>query len=502
MVRRRTRPSRLVALVAALAAAATLAACDPPPEPPGSTLIPCSAKDQRLVLTVSSHLDPSCTYTAGFEITASNVTLDCRGALVETPGTPAGAGILIHTPVETAMSNVTVRNCTVSGGWVNSLKITRDGFRFLEDDHEFENPMSAITIEKSTFRNSRGVGIFVDGYTSGVSILRNTVFNAGSSGIYLETGSKGTLVEGNHVDHNGFIENGANGKAFSFGGTNFWFWGPGREGLSVDGAYENTIRGNVFNGNSAGGIFLYKNCGEYPDRNPGRWFERRDPANDNLIEGNVFNGGRNGIWVGARNGENMLPMECSDPKYVDTALEERVLDPAKDNTLRNNHFLDVTYGIRIEDDGTTVEGNQFRSTNPAHHAVIVGTPQRTTILGLPVARTVLRGNVSSIPGNAHPYRWVFGHVDTNQQDNTALGQLVTLCEGREPARGPFVMTIAVKVANPDGSMPTPPANLSLPDLGVLPACGAATGTAAQGAPAPATADVAALPDDVAAALAG
>ena len=126
---------------------------------------------------------------------------------------------------------------------------------------------------------------------------------AGSSGIYLETGSKQNLVERNHIDRNGFIENGAGGKAFSFLGADFWFWGVGREGISVDGSYENTIRSNVFSGNSAGGIFLYKNCGEYPDRNPDRWFERRDPADRNLIEDNLFFGGRNGIWVGSRMGE-------------------------------------------------------------------------------------------------------------------------------------------------------------------------------------------------------
>ena len=47
---------------------------------------------------------------------------------------------------------------------------------------------------------------------------------------------------------------------------------------------DNTIRGNVFHGNSAGGLFLYKNCGEYPDRPA--YFERRFPSENNLIEGN------------------------------------------------------------------------------------------------------------------------------------------------------------------------------------------------------------------------
>ncbi len=470
MVRRRSNLSRLAAVVAALAAVATLAACDPPPAPPGSTLIPCSAKDQRTIITVSSHLDPSCTYTRGFEITASGVTLDCRGARVETPVNTAGAGILIHTPVEVAMSDVTVRRCTVAGGWVNSLKITRDGFRFLEDDHEFETPVSDVVIERNVLTGSRGVGLYVDGYVSGVSLLNNSIVEAGSSGIYLETGSKGTLVADNLIQRNGFIENGAGGKAFRFGGQDFWFWGPGREGISVDGSYENTIRRNVFEGNSAGGVFLYKNCGEYPDRNPDRWFDRRDPSNDNLIEANVFVGGRNGIWVGSRMGENVTPMECSDPKYVDQPFIQRILDRAADNTLRANLFFDVTYGIRVEDDGTTVEGNEFASSSPDHHAVIVGTPERTTVLGQPVTRTTLRDNVSTIPGNADPYRWVHGLGTLVEEGNTALGRPAAICQGQEPPRGPFVMVIAVRLANPDGSMPPPPPDITLPALGVLPPC--------------------------------
>ena len=205
-----------------------------------------------------------------------------------------------------------------------------------------------------------------------MTIRRNVITGTGSSGIYLETGSKQNRVEGNAIIDNGFRENGAGGTPFTFAGVNLWFWGVGREGISVDGSYENTITGNVLSGNSAGGIFLYKNCGEYPDS--GRYFERRDPAADNLIERNVFMSGRNGVWVGSRMGENTLPMDCTDPAYVDQPALRVVLDRAPGNTVRDNEFRDVTYGVRVEDDDTTVEGNTFTGTAPDRHAVIVGTP--------------------------------------------------------------------------------------------------------------------------------
>ena len=281
-------------------------------------------------------------------------------------------------------------------------------------------------------------------------------------------------MESNLLYSNGYIENGPNGKAIDFNGAALWFWGVGREGISIDGSYSNTVRDNTFAENSAGGIFLYKNCGEYPDSNPGRYFERRDPSDDNLIEDNLFLGGRNGVWVGSRMGENTYPMECSDPAYIEEGVTRIVLDYAKNNTIRNNDFRDVTYGIRVEDDGNTVSGNQFSADSPDHHAVIVGTPYRTDVLGLPVADTVLSDNVSTIVGNTDPYRWVHGTVGTTESGNSALGAPAALCEGEPPQRQIFVMTIAVAAALPDGSKPPRP-DITVPTLGALAPCAAAGG---------------------------
>ena len=67
--------------VALAALAAPAAAVDP-----GSELITCDRADERVEITVSSHLDPSCTWTRGVEILASNVTLDCQDAPHRGPG--------------------------------------------------------------------------------------------------------------------------------------------------------------------------------------------------------------------------------------------------------------------------------------------------------------------------------------------------------------------------------------------------------------------------------
>ena len=465
--------TRIVRIAAAIALGVALAAVPRPPiasATPASTPaeVPCSQAAVRTVISADAVLDPTCTYTAGFEVVSSHTTLDCRGAAVTGPAGVGGAGILVRTPTDVELTDVTVTGCDVSG-FTNAIKVTRDAFRDLADDHEFEHPTSDIRLVANHVHDTGGVGIYVDGYVSGVTIADSTVEATGSSGIYLETGSKGSTVEGNQIVDNGFRENGPGGQTFDLAGTTVWFWGVGREGVSVDGSYENTIRANTFRGNSAGGVFLYKNCGEYPDRNPGRWFERRDHADRNLIEANTFEGGRNGVWVGSRMGENTLPMECSDPAYVERPALRVVRDFAADNVIRSNAFHDVTYGVRVEDDGTVVEGNVFTASSPDHHAVIVGTPYRTEVLHEPVVDTVLRDNRADIIGNDSPYRWVHGQRSTTVEGNLALGTPTGICEGAPVPRQPFVMVIAIAPALADGSKPPTP-DLTVEELGALPSC--------------------------------
>jgi len=426
---------------------------------PGSELIGCDQADTRVTISVTSHLDPSCTWTRGVRIVASDVTLDCQGALLASPN--RRYGVYIVAPTDVPLSNVTVRNCHTDG-FLNGMHVEREGFRDLPAGVEYENTFSNIVIEDSSVRNSRGVGIFVNGYVTDVTLRRLHIEGTGSAGIYLETGSKDNVVEDNEIVNNGYRENGPDGQFFELGGFTFWFWGPGREGIAIDGSRNNLVRNNYFTGNSAGGIFLYKNCGEYPERD--RYFERRYGAHDNVIEGNTFVGEDTGIWVASRMGENTIPMNCTDPHYA----PGYALDYAKDNVVRANVFEDVTYGIRVEDDRTTVEGNSFVSTDAAHVAIIVGTPVRTSVLGLPVDGARIVGNRASVAGSKNPYRWVHGHVNTTFADNRSFDRVAGWCEGVPPARGPFVMSIAFVPADPDD----PPTGESpvLPPPEPLPPC--------------------------------
>ena len=57
-----------LALVTMPIAACVLAGADAGAVDPGSQLIPCDQGDTRVTIDTSSHLDPGCTWTRGFEI--------------------------------------------------------------------------------------------------------------------------------------------------------------------------------------------------------------------------------------------------------------------------------------------------------------------------------------------------------------------------------------------------------------------------------------------------
>jgi parallel beta-helix repeat protein len=456
-------------MTVALVAVAT-SACVLPPPPPPSVSVDCSAPAADRVITVSTRLDGSCTYTGRISITASNVELDCAGATIDGTGR-GGAGIAVTTPADVNLANVVIRNCRTTG-WVNGMRVTREGFRQLAAGDEDDHFLAGVWIVDSTVRDSRGVGIFVDGYVRDVIVDNVTVRNAGSSGIYLEAGSRHNAVVNSRLLDNGFVENGPGGQLFTFGGHTWRFWGTGREGLSIDGSYDNVVRDNVFRGNSAGGIFLYTNCSEFVNQKPERFFQRRTKAERNLIDRNEFDGGLNGVWVGSRMSENTLPMDCANPAYYESGITRVTLDYANDNTITRNTFRNVTYGVRVEDDGTRVDANRFYGDDATYHAVIVGTKWRTSELSRPVRDTTVSRNESYIAGNPSPYRWQYG-VGALAFDgtNTALGVPAAICE--TPKTIPInVMIYVLALALEDPPAPvTPTPDLTVETIGALPACG-------------------------------
>ena len=187
------------------------------PPTPGSALIGCDRADDRVEIVEPSRLDPSCTWTAGFDLTATGAALDCRGALVSAAAPHRGRrGIHVKAPTDVALSDVAVRNCVVEG-FLNNVHVERLGFRSLTPSTGYDDPFADIVVENVVSRDSIGVGIFVNGFVTDVTVQDAEVTGAGSSGIYLDGDSRDNVVTRTHIHHNGHRENGPDGEIRDIG---------------------------------------------------------------------------------------------------------------------------------------------------------------------------------------------------------------------------------------------------------------------------------------------
>jgi parallel beta-helix repeat protein len=113
-----------------------------------------------------------------------------------------------------------------------------------------------------------------------------------------------------------------------------------REVIAVDGSADNQLLSNTIKNAKAGGIYLYRNCGE------GGTVRHQAPQN-NFIAGNTIdNTGGYGIWLGSRNGGRFY---CNDDKGFPFGSSKDDGDFADNNTIRGNIFTNSARTIR--DDG-------------------------------------------------------------------------------------------------------------------------------------------------------
>jgi hypothetical protein len=129
---------------------------------------------------------------------------------------------------------VTVRNSIVENFATNNVRIRRDGFKELQQGTEYENSFSNIRVENSDFYGSNGTGLFVDGFVTEVTLTGLDAARSGGVGVYLEGGSKGTVVENSVIRENGYRDVTPEGVPINLGGVEFRYRSTGREGLAID----------------------------------------------------------------------------------------------------------------------------------------------------------------------------------------------------------------------------------------------------------------------------
>ena len=144
---------------------------------PGSQLIGCDQADERIEITVSSHLDPSCTWTRGVEILASERDARLPGRAHRGARPPLRRRHPSRRPTSRSRTSpcATATSRASSTTSTSSARASATSPRASSTSTRFSN----IVIEDSTCLNSRGVGIFVDGYVTGVTLRNLHVEGAG-----------------------------------------------------------------------------------------------------------------------------------------------------------------------------------------------------------------------------------------------------------------------------------------------------------------------------------
>ncbi|HDS1736311.1 right-handed parallel beta-helix repeat-containing protein [Pseudomonas sp. BP8] len=286
----------------------------------------------RIIGDVKLHT--GCTYNGSIVISSSDTVLDCQGAILdgqnlrETAISISGRGKQIQ--------NVTVKNCQITGfnGRVINVTSGVPKWRLLTDVHaNYDVAPKHVIIDGVQVSGGRG-GVYFDSYVNG-SILRNSIVRgADKVGVYLEQGTRDISILNNKILDNGALTR--------------------REGLAIDSSAHNVVRGNLFQGNAAGGIFIYKNCGE--NFNSGKSVLRWQSSDYNEIMDNEFRGQPVGVWVASRQSRNLSKWGCGD-----RALDQQgryYEDFANHNVVQANRFCGVKVPVRVEGDHNVVSNNK------------------------------------------------------------------------------------------------------------------------------------------------
>jgi parallel beta-helix repeat protein len=330
----------------------------------------CEIPDE---ITSSITLRADCIYEAPLSLRTSGVTLDCAGAVIDASN--ANVGILIH---GRSLHDITVKNCNVEGAKNEGILIRppmgANELAELPVPDRYLIAAKDILIESSTVTNSGNVGIYVGHYSQNTKIRDSTVAGSGGPAVYLDASSVQTTIQANEFTANGFGGRAADAKKRD------------REAIAIDSSSHNSIINNVFRQNSAGGIFIYKNCWERhrdPKQAP-RWMH----SSFNLIQGNQFEE-KVGVWIASRQAKNQANMDCGDPPIAPGYFR----DYAEHNSVVANLFRGGDTGLNVQDDLTTIENNVFSGQKGA--CVILGAEMRDALLGAPIDKTSLAGNKCS-----------------------------------------------------------------------------------------------------------
>ncbi|HDS1698424.1 MULTISPECIES: right-handed parallel beta-helix repeat-containing protein [unclassified Pseudomonas] len=317
-------------------------------------------------------LDRKCTYNQTVNISTSNTKLDCDGATLDGMG-KLKDGVSISSQGR-QLRNVSVSNCNVKN-FANNGVAVRSGVpdfkRSGSRDHNYNISPSGVALSHLHVENSGGVGVYLYSYVSNVTLRESVVEGSRGVGVYLEQSSRENKLINNIIKNNGDMDGPKSGQ---------------REGVAVDSSAKNLIEGNSFIDNSAGGIFLYKNCGE--NFSKGMAVLRWQSSNENVIRNNKFVGESVGVWIASRQGRDLSHRDCGDASLDGRGKFYR--DYADHNTVENNKFCGGGEGVRVDGNFNMVRNN--KSDVQGKYWVVQSKNMTTRLTGVPAEGNVVEGN--------------------------------------------------------------------------------------------------------------
>lgn len=317
-------------------------------------------------------LERGCVYNQTIVINESNVSVDCDGAILDGLNKKK-YGILINGKGR-PLRNVSVSNCTVKNFSAQGVLVTSgipDYQRVSDREYNYSMSPTDIMLKNLVVENSGGVGVFFHSYVTHAVLQDSKVIASRGAGIYLEHSSRDNSLINNVIKNNGRWDGPKTGQ---------------REGVAIDSSARNLIQGNDFINNSAGGVFLYKNCGQRFSK--GRSVIRWQPSNDNVIKGNRFFDEKVGVWVASRQSRNQLKSDCGD-KPLDSE-GKYFQDFANHNAIEGNKFCRNKVPIKIEGDDNLVRNN--RADVSTGKWISQPTTMRARLTGIPTSGNKIYDN--------------------------------------------------------------------------------------------------------------
>ncbi len=424
----------------------------------------CPVAGSQVIVHDSMTLNPTCNYSnvrysieaADLNTLGRNIELDCNGATLSGPPraqhpdpTPDGKGTnwpavsigptWLEAEALAKLPNVVVKDCKINGYYdalfvgggyspeidsaieIYERKPPYDTWTQQERDSWVKVLMKSartkiagkILFDQIVINAPRHEGLYLAGAVQGVTFTRGEITDAKGPAIYFGNASGGNTILDNDIR------------------------APYNDAIRVDSSAENLIKSNRL---TAGGITVFKNCGEGENSIPGG--PRPQHSWGNVFDGNTFSGmvdsDRVALSIAHRSSsdlhhQNVKSWLCSDDIYFSERTKPLDLaylayyyrDFAEDTVVRNNTFEDGSR-IVVQDDGAHITNNKF--SGGTDYYVKVGSrirnasgtystywiPQGDTVelvtrnkVSEPVVGTVVTGN-SFAPSLQSNVRWLYG----------------------------------------------------------------------------------------------